>query len=145
MPDVCSTTGIVWTNSCRVSSIALQLSQRISTFIYNRLLSQSSTFPLLRRRLSVMPNSTNSAQFFFQICIGLKCSFSDTLEGRIEPIKAPFLQSVMCMQITYLTKVPIASTNFIARCFVKSIPLTRGKVFKHETQSFSQPLEMNIQ
>lgn len=92
-----------------------------------------------------MPNSTNSTQFFFLICIGLKCSCSDILEGGIEFIKAPFLQSVMCMQITYLTKVPIDSINFIARCFVKSIPLTRGKFFKHETRSFSQPLEMNIQ
>lgn len=72
-----------------------------------------------------MPNSTNSTQFFFLICIGLKCSCSDILEGRIEPLKAPFLQSVMCMQITHLTKVPIDSIDFIARCFVKSILLTK--------------------
>lgn len=119
MPDVHSIAGIVDTNSYTDLTV-LHYSwasefQLLSITIW---LSQSSTFPLLRRRLSVMPNYTNSTQFFFLICIGLKWSCSDILEGRIESIKAPFLQSVTYMQITHPTRIPIDSINFMARCTV---------------------------
>jgi len=65
-----------------------------------------------------MPNYTNSTQFFFLICIGLKWSCSDILDGRMESIKVPFLQSVTFMQITQPTKIPIDSINFTLRCTV---------------------------
>lgn len=106
MPDVHSLAGVACTDLTVLNYSWASEFQHISIIIWP---SQSSTLPLLRRSLSVKLNYTNSTHFFFLICIGLKWSCSAILEGRIESIKAPFLQRVTCMWITQPPSFPLTA------------------------------------